>query len=71
MSLTVFDLVGKDVAIAAARNFRKVRGLGVTVRKTIDTVIATFCIENGVELLYSDRDFEPFVRHLGLRAAVA
>ena len=69
MSLTVFDLAGKDVAIAAARNFRKLRALGVTVRKTIDTIIATFCIKSGLELLYSDRDFDPFVKHCGLRSA--
>ena len=66
-SLTVIDIGGQDIAIQAARNFRALRGLGVTVRKTIDTLIATRCIEDGHHLLYSDRDFEPFVRHLGLR----
>jgi predicted nucleic acid-binding protein len=49
-------------------NYRKLRVLGVTVRKTIDTVIATRCIENGLTLLHNDRDFDPFVTHLGLRS---
>jgi hypothetical protein len=66
-SLTVVELGGQEIAIQAAKNFRVLRSLGVTVRKTIDTVIATRCIESGYELLHSDRDFDPFVRHLGLR----
>ena len=68
-SLTVVELGGRDIAIQAARNFRALRKLGVTVRKTIYTVIATRCIESGYDLLHSDRDFDPFVQHLGLRAA--
>jgi predicted nucleic acid-binding protein len=60
-------LGGAEIAVEASRNFRKLRPLGVTVRKTIDTVIATWCIQNGCQLLYSDRDFEPFVQYLGLR----
>ncbi len=68
-TLEFVALGGAELAIQAARNFRKLRRLGVTVRKTIDTVIATWCIENGHELLYADRDFEPFVKYLGLRAA--
>jgi len=70
MSLLIVDLGGKDIAIQAAQNFRALRALGVTVRKTIDTVIATRCIEGGFSLLYSDRDFDPFVQHLGLRSAL-
>ena len=66
-SLTVVELGGQEIAIQAARNFRALRALGVTVRKTIDTLIATRCIESGYELLHNDRDFEPFARHLGLR----
>jgi len=66
-SLTVVELGGQRIAIQAARNFRALRNLGVTVRKTIDTVIATRCIESGYDLLHSDRDFEPFVQYLGLR----
>jgi predicted nucleic acid-binding protein len=59
------------VAIQAARNFRALRSLGVTIRKPIDTVIATRCIEDNYHLLYSDRDFDPFVVHLGLRSALS
>ena len=63
------DLVGYDIAIRASENYRLLRDQGVTIRKTIDTLIATYCIENGMTLLHSDRDFVPFVRHLGLRVA--
>lgn len=59
------------IAVQAARNCRLLRALGITVRKTIDTLIATRCIEHDHALLYSDRDFELFVRHLGLRSALA
>jgi predicted nucleic acid-binding protein len=69
-SLTVVELGGQEIAIQAARNFRALRRLGVTVRKTIDTVIATRCIESGYRLLHSDRDFDPFAKHLGLRIVV-
>lgn len=69
-SLDVIDIAGKDNALAAAANFRALRALGFTVRKTIDTLIATCCIENDFPLLYSDRDFDPFVTHLGLRSAL-
>ena len=69
-SLVIVDLAGRDIAIQAAENFRVLRALGITVRKTIDTVIATRCIESRLSLLYSDRDFDPFVEHLGLRSAL-
>jgi hypothetical protein len=69
-SLVVVELGGREIAIQAARNFRALRKRGVTVRKTIDTVIATRCIESGYDLLHSDRDFDPFARHLGLRVVV-
>ena len=69
-SLITVDLVGQGVAIQAARNFRFLRSLGITVRKTIDTLIATYCMENRLSLLYSDRDFDPFVEHLGLQSAL-
>lgn len=65
--LTVVELGGQEIAIQAARNFRTLRRLGVTVRKTIDTLIATRCIESGYDLMHSDADFQPFVKHLGLR----
>jgi hypothetical protein len=70
MNLGIVNLGGEDIAVQAARNFRVLRSLGVTVRKTIDTVIATRCIESRLPLLYSDRDFDPFVEHLGLRSAL-
>lgn len=69
-SLVVIELAGKDIAIQAAQNFRQLRTAGITVRKTIDTIIATRCIEDDYALLYSDRDFDPFVKHLGLRSAL-
>ena len=67
-TLIPVDLGGYGIAVQAAKNHRVLRALGVTVRKTIDTVIATRCIEDGYTLLHSDRDFEPFVAHLGLRS---
>ena len=69
-SLVVVQLGGEEIAVQAARNFRSLRAQGVTIRKTIDTLIATCCIENRYALLYSDRDFDPFVWHLGLRSAL-
>jgi predicted nucleic acid-binding protein len=69
-SLMVVDLGGQEIAIQAAKNFRALRRLGMTVRKTIDTVIATRCIESGYELLHNDRDFDPFARHLGLHVVL-
>ena len=66
-SLAVVELGGAKIAIEAAKNFRALHRLGVTVRKTIDTVIVTRCIESGFELLHDDRDFDPFALHLGLR----
>jgi predicted nucleic acid-binding protein len=70
-SLPIIELVGKDIAIQAANNFRTLRSLGITVRKTIDTFIATSCIYKGLALLYSDKDFDPFVEHLGLHSAMS
>jgi len=67
LNLTVFDMLGQRNAVASAENFRVLRKKGVTVRKTVDCIIATFCIENNHGLLFSDRDFLPFVEHLGLR----
>lgn len=69
-ALALIDLGGHEIAIQAANNYRVLRALGVTVRKTIDTVIATRCIHSGLTLLHSDRDFEPYVTHLGLRSLV-
>lgn len=58
---------GRDVAVQAARNFVYLRSIGFTVRKTVDTIIATKCIMSGFELLHNDRDFLPFENFLGLR----
>ena len=69
-SLVVVELGGPKIAIQGAKNFRALRRLGVTVRKTIDTVIATRCVESGYDLLHNDRDFDPFAKHLGLRIVV-
>jgi len=66
-SLTVIDLGGQEIAIKAAIHFRTLRKLGFTVRKTIDSIIATKCIDRGYDLLHNDRDFDLFVKHLGLR----
>jgi predicted nucleic acid-binding protein len=66
----IIELVGGDIAIQAAENFRILRSLGITIRKNIDTLIATSCIEKGLVLLYSDKDFDPFVEHLGLQTAL-
>jgi predicted nucleic acid-binding protein len=63
----VLSMVGEAVALSSARNYRALRSRGVTVRKTIDCLIATCCILRGVKLLHSDRDFDPFELHLGLR----
>lgn len=67
-SLEMIEIGGRDIAIQAARNFRTLKRLGLTVRKTIDTLIATRCIESGLSLLHSDRDFDPFAEHLGLES---
>jgi predicted nucleic acid-binding protein len=66
---TVVPLLDSDLAPIAARNFRTLRKLGFTVRKTADIIIGSFCIENDFLLLHQDRDFDPMERHLGLRVA--
>jgi predicted nucleic acid-binding protein len=70
-TLDIITLGGEDIALQAARNYRALRAQGVTACKTIDTIIATRCIEDDFSLLYSDKDFDPFVEHLGLRSAMA
>ena len=67
LDLPYADLVGKDISLAAAANFRKLRSRGVTVRKTIDMIIGTYCLLNNHELLHSDRDFDAMEQSLGLR----
>ena len=70
LSLEVFDLLGRDMALKAARNYRMLRSKGITIRKSADVIIATFCIENDLSLLQNDRDFDPFIEHLGLSDAL-
>lgn len=61
------QVAGVDLAVQAARNYRKLRSLGVTVRGTVDVLIATRCLANGLRLLHNDRDFDAFEKHLALR----
>ena len=66
-SLEYYDFVGKEIAFKAAENFRRLRRNGITVRKTIDVIIATFCIEHRFALIHNDRDFDPMEQYLGLK----
>lgn len=67
LSFSVVPIVGQKVAIQSAKNYRFLRQNGVTIRKTIDCLIATFCIENRIQLLQADRDFNAFVQHFDLQ----
>ena len=69
-SLPYFDLLGRERAHRAASRYRELRNAGVTVRKTIDVIIGSFCIDEGVPLLFSDRDFLPMVEHFGLVSVI-
>ncbi len=64
--VTIFNMLGVEMAIKSAENFRALRKKGITIRKTADVIIATFCIDQKLPLLFSDKDFKPFVKHLGL-----
>ena len=68
-SLALLPLLGGSNPWKAAENYRQLRRKGITVRKTIDGIIATACIEANLPLLFSDRDFQPYVDHLGLEVA--
>jgi predicted nucleic acid-binding protein len=68
-TFTRLDLFGYGLALKASENYRVLRSKGITIRKTIDTLIATRCIEDGLILLHADRDFAPFTEHFGLREA--
>lgn len=70
LDLDLHTLVGVEIAQKAAENFRVLRKKGITVRKTIDCLIATYCIEHGIPLLYTDRDYDPFVEHLRLKSVL-
>ena len=65
----IVALSSPELAVKAAANYRLLRQRGITIRKTIDLIIGTFCIERGHALLHSDRDFEPMERYLGLQRA--
>jgi predicted nucleic acid-binding protein len=67
LSFELVAVVGVDLALRAADHYRALRGLGVTVRKTIDLLIGTYCIVEDCDLLHRDRDFDPMAEHLGLR----
>jgi predicted nucleic acid-binding protein len=66
-SLPVLEMLGEAMAIRSAQNYRSLRERGITIRKTLDVVIATYCIEHSLPLLFEDKDFLPFVRYLGLK----
>ncbi|HHH52443.1 MAG TPA: PIN domain nuclease [Bacteroidetes bacterium] len=66
--LSCQQLGGYEIAIKSAGNYRKLRKKGITVRKTIDVIIGTFCISENIPLLHDDKDFEPMVKHLGLKS---
>ena len=66
-SLPMYSMLGVDLSLKSAENYRALRKQGFTIRKTIDTMIATFCIENDFSLLHSDKDFQPFQQLLGLQ----
>ncbi len=68
-SLTIHELIGEKIAIKSADNYRKLRKKGITIRKTADVIIATYCIENKIPLLFTDKDFIPFVENLRLKSA--
>jgi len=70
LRLDIVTVGGPDIATQAAGHYRTLRDKGITVRKTIDTLIATRCIRDHIPLLFEDRDFVPFVDHLGLRSAM-
>ncbi len=70
-TLSILDckqMGGYDLAIKSADNYRRLRKKGITVRKTIDIIIGTFCINENIPLLHDDRDFEPMVAHLSLKS---
>jgi predicted nucleic acid-binding protein len=66
LTFSVFVMGGRTLALQSATNYRLLRQRGVTVRKTLDCLIATFVIAHGFQLLHSDRDFDPFAQYLGL-----
>lgn len=67
--LDQYSMLNTDSVVRYAKNYRKLRKKGITIRKTNDVIIASFCIQENIPLLFSDRDFKPFIEHLGLRSA--
>jgi len=67
MGMPFMEMVGRDIALQSSVNYRALRKKGVTVRKTIDVIIATFCIHYRLPLLHDDRDFDPMTKFLGLK----
>jgi predicted nucleic acid-binding protein len=67
LQFTIAEMLGHHIAIRAAENYRRLRREGTTPKRTPDLIIATYCIENGYQLLHQDRDFGAFERHLGLK----
>jgi predicted nucleic acid-binding protein len=67
LDMPFMEMVGRDIAAESAGNYRLLRKKGVTVRKTMDMIIGTFCIHYQLPLLYEDRDFDPMAKFLGLR----
>ena len=65
----VVAMLSAEIAVKAAENFRRLRAKGITIRKTADLIIGTYCMEHGHSLLHADRDFNPMAEHLGLRIA--
>lgn len=70
LTLDQYQMFGNGMAEKCADNYRILRKKGKTIRKTTDVIIATFCIEQKISLLFTDRDFIPFVHHLGLTSAL-
>lgn len=69
-TLDQYEMLGHNMVTRCANNYRQLRKQGMTIRKTADVIIATFCIENKIPLLFTDRDFKPFVEHCGLISVV-
>lgn len=66
-ALGQYEMFNSELALKCADNYRQLRKKGITIRRTTDVMIATFCIENKLPLLFSDRDFIPFVEHLKMK----
>jgi predicted nucleic acid-binding protein len=69
-SLTIFELINTQIALQSANNYRYLRKKGITIRKTINVIIATFCLQTNLSLLFIDQDFIPFMEHLNLISAL-